>query len=116
MEWNVFYHNVNKQKIETFNIFEHCSFNEDVNEHLKTCKTKEEFAENLKSKLRYYFWSKAQYEVIVSPWCGGKNTKDIKIDIFDQVMNNWDVFVNYVWEWSKTNKNKYEVNNNDCKI
>ena len=98
MEWNVFYHNVNSQKIETFNIFKHWSFTEYVSKHLKECKTKEEFAEKLKSELRYYFWCKAEYEVIIIPWCGGRDTKDLKVDIYTQVMNNWPIFLDYVWE------------------
>ena len=97
MKWNVFYHNVNTQKIETFNIFKHYTFNEYVKQHLKECQTKEEFAEKLKSELHYYFWCKAEYEVIISPWCGGRNTEDIKVDIYTQVINNFDVFVDYVW-------------------
>lgn len=98
MEWNVFYHNVNSQKIETLNIFKHRSFTECVNKHLKECKTKDEFAEKLKSELHYYFWCKAEYEVIISPWCGGRDTKDIKVDIYTQVKNNWPIFLDYVWK------------------
>ena len=98
MEWNVFYHNVNSQKIETFNIFKHGAFFEYVSNHLNKCKTKEEFAEKLKSELHYYFWSKAEYELIISPWCGGRYTDDIKVDIYTQVMNNWSIFLDYVWQ------------------
>ena len=47
------------------------------------------------------FWAKAEYEVIISLWCGGKNTKDIKVDIYTQVMNNWNVFLDYVWNGKK---------------
>lgn len=102
MEWNVFVCNVNKQKIETYNVFEHSSFSEYVSEHLKECKTKEEFAERLKSELRYYFGFKAEWEVLVSPWVGGDREKDtIKIDVFDQVMSNWEIFVDYVWGFRK---------------
>lgn len=48
----------------------------------------------------YYFWSKSQYEVLILPWVG--KADDIKIDIYDQVMMNWDKFSEYVW----TNKEK----------
>lgn len=97
MKWNVFYHNVNTQKIEIFNIFDHYTFNEYTHKHLKECATKEKFAEKLKSELRYYFWSKSQWEIIISPWVGGRDTKDIKVDVYTQVMNNFDIFVDYVW-------------------
>lgn len=97
MEWNVFYHDINTQKIRTINIFDHHRFSEDVQKSLKKYKDKDEFAKALKSDLMYYFWSRAEYEIIISPWCGGRNTEDIKVDIYTQVMNNWNVFLDYVW-------------------
>ena len=101
MEWNVFYHNVNKQKIETFNIFEHYSFNESVKKILKKCNDKKEFAKELKFELMYYFCSKSEWEIIIFPWCGRLENIDIKVDVYDQVMLNWDVFVDYCWSNKK---------------
>ena len=40
----------------------------------------------------YYFWSKCEWEVLISPWVGG-NDEEIKVDVAWQIMNNWDVFV-----------------------
>lgn len=97
MEWNVFYHNVNIQKIVPFNIFQHGRFRKDVEELLKDFDDKEDFAKQLKSELMYNFWCKSEYEVIISPWCGGRSTEDIKVDIYSQVMLNWEIFVDYVW-------------------
>ena len=103
MTYNVYYFNINKQKIETYNIFEHGSFIKYVRKHLEDCKTKEEFSEELKSELHYYFWSKAEWEVIITSWVGGNRKKDaVKIDVYSQVMNNFEVFADYVW----SNKNK----------
>ena len=97
LEWNVFYHDVNAQEIRTFNIFDHYNFNKDVQRNLKQLSNKAEFKKTLKSDLMYYFWSKAEYEIVISPWCGGNNTESIKIDVYTQMMNNFDAFVNYVW-------------------
>lgn len=105
MKWNVYYHDVNSQEIKIFNIFNHSSFSQDVEKYLKMHKDKDEFAKKLKSSLMYYFWSRSEYEIIISPWCGGRNTKDIKIDVYDQVINNWDIFVDYVFN-NKNIKNK----------
>lgn len=99
MKWNVFYYNINKKKIEIFNIFEHGSFISYVKKAIKESKNKDEFAKQLRSELMYYFWSKAEWEIVISPWVGGDRKKDsIKIDVYDQVMNNFEAFVNYVWE------------------
>ena len=108
MEWNVFYHDSNKQEIITFNIFKHYAFNDNVQKLLKKYKDKNEFAEKLKRELMYYFWSKSEYEIIISPWCGGRDTKDIKVDIYTQVMNNWSIFLEYVWNSKKRRKKDVE--------
>lgn len=99
LEWNVFYHDVNKQEIITINIFNHRRFTEDIEKDLKKIKDKNEFAEALRRNLFYYFGSKTEYEIIISPWCGGRDTKDIKVDIYTQVRNNWKLFVDYVWNY-----------------
>lgn len=97
LKWNVFYHDINRQKITTLNIFNHWKFAEDVQKSLKKFKDKDEFAEELRRDLFYYFGSKCEYEVLISAWCGGNGKEDIKVDIYTQVRNNWDVFVDYVW-------------------
>lgn len=97
LEWNVFYHDINEQKIRTFNVFEHSRFNDDIQKFFKKFKNKEEFGENLRRSLMYYFWCKSEYEIIISPWCGGRDTKDVKVDIYTQIMNNWPIFLDYVW-------------------
>lgn len=133
MKWNVYYYNVNKNKIEIFNIFDHYSFKNEIDKLLNECQTIEDFKIKAKSPLRYYYWSKCEWEVIVSvnkdkvfltPWCGCKNPEEItievtsdwwkefanlhiskqrfsneaKIDVFDQVMFEWDRFIEYVWK------------------
>ena len=65
MEWNVYIYNSNKRGIETYNIFNHGSFVQYVEKWLKKCKTREEFTDHLKSELMYYFWSKAEYELVI---------------------------------------------------
>ena len=64
---------------------------------MKAYEDKNSFADKLKRELQYYFWSKAEWEIIISPWLGSSNSERIKIDVYDQVMLNWDVFVDYVW-------------------
>lgn len=98
MKWNVYYHDINRDKMEVFNIFDHSSFCNDIKKYLKEYTDKEKFEERLKRSLSYYFWCKAEWEIVISPWVGGRNTKEVKIDVYDQVMNNWDVFVDCVWK------------------
>ena len=97
LEWNVYRHDFNSSEIKTFNIFDHWKFNEDVARDLKRDLSRNDFARHLRSHLFYFFCSKCEYEVLISPWTGNKEKSTIKIDIFDQVMMNFDIFVDYVW-------------------
>lgn len=102
MKWNVYFHDFNKNKIVTYNIFKHCKFNEDIQKLIKNNYSKEEFKERLKRELMYFFWSKCEYEIIISPWVGrNKEEAEVKIDIYDQVMLNFDRFVDYCWSFKE---------------
>lgn len=105
LEWNVFYHSINKREITILNIFNHWKFAEDTQKNLKKIKNKDEFAEQLRRDLSYYFRFKSEYEVIISAWCGGDGNEAVKVDIYTQVMNNWDLFLDYVWnsKWHRSN-------------
>ena len=97
IEWYVYYYDSNAQKIIKWNVFNHGTFNKEVDKLLREKPTKEEFIDKLKRQLMYYFWSKCQYEIILSPWTG--QADNIKIDIYDQIMMNFDRFVDYVWSF-----------------
>lgn len=95
-EWYVYKYNTNRKKIEVFNIFDHSGFMADFIKLYDESENKEYFSHRLKSSLRYYFWGKCEYEVLISPWIGDESIKK-KIDIYSQVMINWEHFVNYCW-------------------
>ena len=64
--------------------------------------SRDEFEDGLKKYLMYYMWSKCEYEIILSPWTG--RADDIKIDVYDQIMMNWNSFVDYVWSLKEIKK------------
>lgn len=99
--WNVYYHDRNTSQIVSYNVFNHGGIRKDIHQAVKKGKTKEEFADILRDSLMYYYWSKAEWEIVIYPWCGGQNTKEIKVDVFDQVMMNWDLFLEYAWNKRK---------------
>ena len=84
-------------KIIKWNIFNHGTFAEKVNKLLQENLSRDEFADSLKKYLMYYFWSKCEYEVILSPRTG--QADNIKIDVYDETMMNFDRFVDYVWSF-----------------
>ena len=102
--WNVYYQNRTTRKITTFNALSHGGVLKDIVKATKKCKTKEEFAEALEHTLMYYYWSKCEWEIILSPWPPRDSEQDIKIDVYDQIKLNWDHFVDYVWNERKNIK------------
>lgn len=102
LEWNVFYYDINRNKITTYNIFRYGRFNKYVEKAFETSKTKEEFAKILRRELMYYFWSKAEWELVIEldednhifliPWCGCRNPEEVKIDVTNDTSFDWSGF------------------------
>jgi hypothetical protein len=95
MVWNVFYHNTNSKKIEFFNIFNHWRFREAVEKALKKSKSREELEQKVRSELFYFFNSKFEWETLITSFPEDVN-KTIKVDVYWQVINNFDRFIDYV--------------------
>jgi hypothetical protein len=71
-------------------------------DEFKKCKSLEELIEysierRLERLCMYYFWSKCEYEVIVSSWPPREGSEE-KIDIYDQLKANWDIFRELVFK------------------
>lgn len=99
LSWYVYRQDLNSGKIAPWDIFEHGRFRQDIIELLIAKRLNEnmdkvDFAKDVKSDLMYYFWSKAEYEIILKNWIG--KDCEIKIDVYDQVMLNFDKFVDYL--------------------
>lgn len=104
MRWNVFRIRCGDKGPSCFNIFDHGGFRKDICEITKRCKEKDEFAEEVRKSLMYYFWCKCEYEVLISPWpYNPERDKMTKVDVYWQIRNNWDAFIAYVWEHRKEN-------------
>lgn len=102
MKWDVYHYNINRNKIELFNIFDHWSFREYAKKAVKKYKTKEEFINQLKGELQYYFWSKCEWELVVeitennriflNPWVGCSEPEKVRIDVTDDAAFDWKGF------------------------
>lgn len=100
LEWNVFVGDFNSGEIVTDNIFDHGYFFEDCQKNYrKNRKDKAAFLDQLESDLMYYFWSKAEWEIVIDHWVGPKDAKKLKVDAYDQIKMNWSRFCEYVWEY-----------------
>ena len=88
--------------MEKHNIFDHRYFLEDCKEALKKHKDdKAGFLKDVKSSLMYYYWSKCEWEILLFSWPSRQDYDGEKIDVYDQVMLNWDIFSEYLWEHRK---------------
>lgn len=63
-----------------------------------------EWEEFVKSKGKYQFWSRCQYEIIVTGWPQQKN--EVKVDVWRQIEMNIDVIVGIlIGEFCQNKKN-----------
>lgn len=79
MEWYVYYYDQNKEQSSKRYILN-------------------EFSSELQHIARYYFWSKYEYEIFIESW---NSDKSAKIDVFDQLMLNWDAFAKYCYNYER---------------
>lgn len=102
-KWYVFVENINKKQIEVYNIFDHHYFKKDCDEAWEKWYKGEsgalEFEKDIKRILKYYFWCKCEWEIILSDFPPSKNFNDKKIDVFKQVEINWDNFISYLCDY-----------------
>ena len=133
LEWNVFVEDWNRNEIKTFNIFKHGRFLEDVKKSLKKFDNKEDFAEELRKDLAYYYWGKCEWETIITSFPTRITKEELdrlnkefkkdseryehepysmwisptvykKVDVYEQIRLNWDIFVGYVWSHKRSKK------------
>lgn len=87
--FNVINYNINTNKMEKYDIFPHlinCYKNKKKKDRPVTF---EEFREFIKIESLYMWWSRCEYEIILSDWPNKSYSE--KWDIHKQVMMNLDV-------------------------
>lgn len=100
--WNVLIEDVNLKRIVIYNIFSHSGFWKDCCEAVhKADGDKKVFEELIKTDLQYYFWSRCEWEIILTAWPPRSDFDGAKIDAYDQVMLNWEQFIDYLWNHRK---------------
>ena len=122
----VYVENINKRKIERYNVLND-GIIEEILSRVDKMTDKESFAAVVEQILMYHYWSRSEWEIILTDWpphiskeelarlnveqeahfkeCGAypyghtvSLTIAEKIDVYDQVMLNWNIFIDYVWE------------------
>ena len=105
MHWFVFVEDFNGKRIADYDVFDHSGFADDVKKAFRKHRTDfDAFAEKVRGSLFYYFRSKCEWEVIVSAWPPSDSVPERKVDVFEQVTLNLDVFIRYVWHQAHARK------------
>ena len=114
MEWKVILFDYNSKSLKEYNIFKHPGFKKDFIDMCHIDIDDNDFEDRLRGILQYYFWAKCEYEVFVSEWPPSLEDKipSVKIDIYYQIMLNWDKFLDYckqLRDEEKSKKRKYFI-------
>ena len=118
MEWYVYRHDTNKGKIIKYNVV-----NTGVIDHfikmLNQIKEEkghwnyDDFTAAAMQIYRYYYWGKCEHEIIIKEWVGREAEE--KVDVFDQLMLNWDIFVDHLYDYViELMSSKGEEENEEC--
>jgi hypothetical protein len=102
LTWKVKNYCCNTDRIWDYDVLK---YREDQIKKLKKkCDSKEEFSEAMGRKMRWQYWSRAEYEVIIEidddnriwlkPWVGYRNPDEVKIDVTDDQSFDWRSFAN----------------------
>lgn len=95
--WNVYRYDVNRNEIVTYNVFSNYGFVKSCVEVINKYKNDiEKIKEEIKHTLVYYYWSKCEWEILISPLFS-RDGRERKIDVYSQIMLNWDKFFDYLW-------------------
>lgn len=111
--WLVMHYDCNRNRIYQYDVLKYRE--NDIKKLKKKYDNKEDFAEALSREMHYYYWSKAEWELIIeltdnnhvwlSPWCGCRNPDDVQIDVTAREDFDWVEFAK-----------KYIQYGNDAKI
>ena len=111
--WKVKYFNCNSQKIEDYNILKG-HYTDFVKKLKKKCANKAEFSEAMDREMRWMFWSRAEWELILevdedkhlwlSPWVGCREPEQARIDVTNNKDFNWQDFLATQWLYNNSVK------------
>lgn len=89
MTWYVIAQSSSRDVFYQFNIFEHGGVATEVQKLIKKKPSREVLAEELRHILMYYFWSKCEWEFLLTSLFQTKyHYVELKVDVFDQVYLN----------------------------
>lgn len=96
--WNVYRYSLDEKKIVVWNIFDSYSFYEKFGKIIKKKYEKDVFAKEVKSALFNCFNGRYEHEITICNYPKSDNDKeDLQVDVYEQVMLNFDAFIDYLY-------------------
>lgn len=97
MKYNVILWDINRREFISYDIFPYLKRKyQESKEKEKEPKTFDEFKEFIRKESMYMWWSRCQYEILISDWPSQSKTE--KIDVHYQVMMNIDIITKLFME------------------
>lgn len=100
--FNVIVYNFNTKKFEPYNIFTYLEH--EFKKRTFKDMSRDELKKWILDKSQYMFWSRCEYEVILSPWPPIEGIAK-KIDVFEQIEMNIDVITEMFYNYHKNEIN-----------
>ena len=97
--FNVIFYNINREKFEPYNVMDF--FVEEYKREKNKPTTFAMFKEFIEHKAMWMFWSRCEYEIILSDW--PPSGVEEKWDIYRQIMMNIDIITEVLMENVKNN-------------
>lgn len=93
-EYNVFIFEPNSKEFITYDVIPYLK--EQYDESKDKPVTFDEFKQFVEKESRYQYWSRCQYEIILSDWPGESIKR--KVDVHEQIIMNLDLVTNILIE------------------
>ena len=95
MEWNCFAWDINADKLYWFNVLSDDLLKDiEAANKAKRLTNRAEFSAVVKRWAMWHYWSKREWEVIITDW--PKRNNEYKMDVYEQLQNNWEIFTDYL--------------------
>jgi len=93
--WNCFAWESNTDKLYWFNVLRD-DLLDDIEKayRKKRINNRVDFSNIVKSWAMHHYWSKCEWEVIIAGW--PKYNNEYKMDVYEQLQNNWSIFIDYL--------------------
>jgi hypothetical protein len=98
LEWKVFLYDFNNMQPKEYNIFKNANLQKYLSKLYKDCQNdRDKFTQELNRLLLWLFCGRCEYEFIMSSWPPSEKDKKYKLDVYEQLMLNFDRLVEYLW-------------------